>query len=249
MSQIKIATLIFTSILFLNCESKNDKFPTDKRYWDTKDYEKITLSLRYGTKSDEKLPTFDDPETRLIVEKYTDPQNYLVVLDDNELGIKHKNRVGEEFFRRWKDMTSVYTARDRKDNFIYEKEMLAVNQFGLGLQLKYFKLGNDEIIRNSDNPDDSKYTINSNIKTLIDNYKIYLDYINDEQSFSEAGKVIFSDGLVKHYTQLIELYPKANYNSTRSKMEALNKKSKSKVIKTSLDKIITLIEENQKKEE
>jgi len=249
MSQIKTIALVFISIIFINCESDNDKFPINKRYWDTQDYEKVTRTLRFGTKSDEKLPTFDDPETRLIVEKYTDSQNYSIVLNDKELGIKHKNRVGEEFFLRWQDMTYVYTARDRKDNFIYEKEMLAVHQFGLGLQLKYFKLGNDEIINNSDSPNDAKHTINSNINSLISNYKSYLDYINDEQSFSEAGIKIFSNGIVKYYTMLIKQYPKGNYNSTKSKMETLKKKAKSEVIKNSLDKIIKLIDEKQVKVE
>lgn len=230
------------SILLSNCEAEKEKYPISKRYWTVSDYADVTRTLRYGIEPDEKLPTFNDPKTRIVVEKYTDPQNYLVVLDDKELGTKHKNNIAQKFFSRWQDMINVYNKRDRKDNFIYEKEMLKVFQFGLGLQIRYFTLGNKEILESVDKAEDAKRTMNSNIQTLIGNYQLYLNFINDEKSFSDEGKKIFSDGVIKYYTELIEKYPKANYSETKSKMEALKKKAKSETIKKALTKIIELID-------
>lgn len=245
MKIIKFSLVLLIGILLTNCGEKKETFPLNKRYWGTNDYDNVTRTLKYGIQPDEKLPSFDDPETRAVIEKYADPQNYLVVLDDKELGTKHKNRIAQEFFNKWQDMITVYNARDRKDNFIYEKEMLKVFQFGLGLQIRYFSLGNKELLESADKEEDVRSTIDSNIQTLISNYQLYLNFIKDEKSFSDEGKRIFSDGLVKYYTELIEKYPKADYKYTKSKMEALKKKAKSDTIKNALTKIIKLIESKE----
>ena len=249
---IKIRLILFAilCITLTNCNSEKHEFPLDKRYWDLNDYDKAVLELNYGYESDEKLPTFDNPETRIIVEKLTDQQNFKVVLDDNELGIKHRNKVAEEFFREWKDMTNIYDATDRRDQYLYDKEMLAVWHFGLGLQLKYFKLGNDQIIENADDPNSSrvKNDINSNVRTLIKNYLIYLDKINNENAFTEEGKAKFANGIDKYYFELIGVYPEANYSGMKSKAELMFKKSKSDKIKSSLTKLIELIDSKKKEE-
>lgn len=140
MKIIKYAFLAIICLTITNCKTEEHEFPLDKRYWEVQDYDKVNLELRFGHNDDEKLPTFDNPEKRIIVEKLTDHQNYNVVLDDKELGLKHRNDVATKFFEQYKDMSQIYTARDRKDNYLYDIEMLAVEHFGLGLQLKYFKL-------------------------------------------------------------------------------------------------------------
>lgn len=236
--------LIFICIVFVNCKEEEHSFPLDKRYWTIQDYKDATLELNFGYESDEMLPNFKDPETRAIVEKLTDHQNYLVVLDDNELGLKHRNQVAEKFFKVCKDMTDIYQARDLKDNYRYEQEMLAVEHFGLGLQLKYFKLGNDEIISSADDPESAtvKRNVNSNVATLTDNFILYLDEINNEDSFSDEGQALLAKGIDTYFTQLIELYPNANYKVLERKAELLEKKSQSAVIKKSLTNLKTLID-------
>ncbi|PZW42338.1 hypothetical protein LX95_00648 [Mesonia algae] len=247
MKLIKYAFLAIICLSLTNCKTEEHEFPLDKRYWNTADYDKAVLELRFGYKDDEKKPTFDNPETRLIVEKLTDHQNYKVVLDDEELGIKHRNEVATSFFNEWKDMNQIYNATDRKDKYLYDKEMLAVFKFGLGLQLKYFKLGNDQIRENADDPNSSrvKNNINSNVGTLISNYLIYLDEINNEDAFTEEGKTKLAEGIDTYFTELIELYPNANYSGMKNKAELMLKKSQSSKIKSSLTKLIELI--NSKK--
>jgi hypothetical protein len=247
MKIIKYAFIAFMCLTITNCKTEETKFALDKRYWDTKDYDKAVLELRYGYENDEKLPTFDNPEQRRIVEKLTDHQNYKVVLEDQELGINHRNEVATAFFNEWKDMSQIYTATDRKDKYLYDKEMLAVWQFGLGLQLKYFKLGNDQIKENADDPNSSrvKNNVNSNVNTLIKNYLIYLDEINNEDAFTEEGKSSLAEGINNYFTELIELYPNANYAGMENKAELMLKKSESEKIKASLNNLIELI--NSKK--
>ena len=250
MTKIRIILIALISLTIISCNTEKHKFPLDKRYWDLNDYDDVVLELNYGYEADEKLPTFDDPETRIIVEKLTDQQNFSVVLDDNELGLKHRNDVAEKFFSEWKNMNNIYNALDRKDQYLYDKEMLAVWHFGLGLQLKYFKLGNDQIKENADDPNSSrvKNNINSNVSTLIKNYLIYLDEINNEKAFTEEGKIKLANGIDKYFPALIELYPNANYSGMQNKAELMLKKAESDKIKSSLKKLIELIGSKSKKE-
>lgn len=251
MTKIKYVFLAIICLTLTNCESEKHKFPLDKRYWDINDYDDAILELRFGYKNDEKKPTFDNPEQRLIVQKLTDEQNFKIVLGDNELGLKHRNEVATEFFSHWRDMNQIYQATDRKDKYLYDIEMLAIWHYGLSLQLDYFKLGNEEIKESADDPNSSrvKNNINSNIATLIGNYIIYLDEINDENAFTEKGKNKLAEGIDKYFSQLIELYPDANYSAMRKKAELMLKKSESDKIKSSLTTLIDLIDSKKKMEE
>ncbi len=250
---MKNTKLIFLAFIFLtlnNCKTEGDQFNLTKRYRDTNDYANVIRTLKYDYQSDEKLPTFGDPKTRVIVEKLTDQQNYNIVLDDNELGLKYKNEIAETFFNRWKDMNSIYRATDRKDNYLYEREMIEVFQFGLALQLKYFKLGNDQMLANSDDPnsDGVKFYINSNINSLINNFILYLDEIKNENAFSIEGKKLYAKGINKYFTQLIEQNPEAKYNDLEKKIDLLLKKSESQNIKSALNKLDRLIDSKKQNE-
>lgn len=243
MKKIKLLSLV-SLFLFLNCETEKQKFPIDKRYWTPDDYVSIIRTLKYGYKSDDKLPTFNNPETRIVVEKLTDQQNFKIVLTDTELGLSYKNEVATSFFDRWRDMNGIYDAVDRKDKYIYEKEMLAVWHFGLKLQLYYFKLGNDKIIQESDDPESNatKRNVLSNANTLIKNYTIYLDEINHEKYYSESGLDSYAKGIDLYFEELVELYPNANYENMLRKIDLMAKKSNSEKVKSSLNNLKKNIE-------
>lgn len=243
MNRIKPVVIAIFCLIVINCKEEKHAFPTEKRFWDIQDYRAANLELNYDYESDEKLPSFDDPQTRIIVEKLVDHENFKVVLEDKELGIKYRNEVAQKFFSQWKDMNKIYQATDLKDNYLYDKEQLAVFEFGLGLQLLYFKLGNDQIIERADDPNSKLIInkINSNIGTLIDNFNIYLDKINEEKAYSEEGKKMLAKGIDKYFTDLVELYPKANYGNMLKKINLMYDKSNSEEIKTSLTKLKELI--------
>ena len=62
--------LLFLCFLILSCnENEEHAFPIEKRFWNIKDYKAANLELNYGYETDEKLPSFDDPETSIIVKK------------------------------------------------------------------------------------------------------------------------------------------------------------------------------------
>lgn len=237
--------LFITSIffLFLSCNTEN-RFPTDKKYWDIEDYDYVVRELRFGFKPDEKLPTFDDPENKVIVEKLTDQNNFKVILDDEELGLKHKNEIGQKFFKVWQDMNDIYSQLDRKDIYLYEKERIEVFNFGMALQLRYFKLGNEEIKSKADDPNATNIqeVLNSNVNTLIGNYAFYLDEINNEKSYSNLGLDLIANGIDNYFTELVTLYPNADYEELKNKILLLSKKTKSENIRTALLKLQKLIE-------
>lgn len=249
MINTKYILVLFLSFLVINCsEKEKHSFPIEKRFWDIKDYEAASLELNYGYENDEILPSFDDPETSIIVKKLVDHENYKIILNDNELGIKHRNGIAEKFFVRWKEMTNIYQAMDRQDNYLYDKEQLAVYEFGLGLQLRYFKLGNDVILENSDDPNSVNYHVNSNIQNLIGNFINYLDNINEEKSYSEEGKIMISQAIDSYFTDLVKLYPNADYRAMIKKIDLMKVKSESQEIKNSLTKLKQLIDSKKTQE-
>lgn len=232
-----------TLILIFSCETKSSKYPLEKRYWTIEDYDNVIKHIKYGIKSEDDLPTLKNPETRVVLEKLTDPQNYLVVLNDKELGLKYKNKFGSDFFNKWTDMTTIYDKLDKTDKYKYEIENLKVWQFGLGLQVKYFYLGNENILKNSDESDSyyTNSTIKSNEETIINNFNIYLDELNSPEAYSKEGIEFYNDGLRKYFTKLIEAFPKANYKDMEKKIGSVTKKAKYNSTKKELQKILELI--------
>lgn len=247
MTKINTLFFLFSLLFFTNCNTQNERYPIDKRYWDNTDYSNVVRELKYGYDDDEILPSYSDPENRIVFEKLVDQQNFKVVLDDDELGKKHRNEISSDFFMRWKDMNTIYRRTDRKDQYIYDREMMEVWHFGLSLQLRYFKLGNDVIAESSDDPNSgqARRVINSNVRTMLSNFNYYLDEINNEKAFSDEGKKMISKGIDTYFPKLVELYPKANYNVMQRKIELLEKKTQSQNVKTSLVKINELIKSKQ----
>ncbi|WP_282049614.1 hypothetical protein [Maribacter aquivivus] len=249
MINTKYILVLFLSFLVISCsEKEKHSFPTEKRFWDIKDYEAASLELNYGYEKDEKLPSLDDPETSILVKKLVDHENYKIVLNDNELGIKHRNGIAEKFFVRWKEMTNIYQAMDLQDNYLYDKEQLAVYEFGLGLQLRYFKLGNDVILESADDPNSVNYHVNSNIQNLVGNFINYLDNINEENAYSEEGKIMISHAIDTYFIDLVELYPNADYRAMIRKIDLMKAKSESQDIKNSLTKLKELIDSKETQE-
>ncbi|CAM3698541.1 hypothetical protein FLGE108171_10955 [Flavobacterium gelidilacus] len=238
----KLVLILF--VAFIGCNNEDHNFPMDKRFWSINDYRNAVTELRSGYKEDEELPNFNNLETRAIVEKFTDTENFNVVLQDNELGIKHKNEVAGDFFMVWKDMINIYNILDKKDKYTYELEYLETYKFGLELQLSYFKLGNEEILKSADDPDSesTKRVLDSNISTLISNYTNYLDLVNSENAFSENGKKVYAESISEYFSKLINNHPDFDYSDLKSKNTLLMSKSNSEIIKNSLKEINILID-------
>lgn len=245
---MKLNKLLIISLLSCTFSCGGGKYndiPLDKRYWTPDDYDVVVFAIRYKSNPDESLPTFENPETRLILEKLTDSQNYLVVLDDSELGIKYRNEVAERFFSEWRDMNKIYWEMNRQDKYLYPYELVECYKFGLGLQLKYFQLGNDSMMENAVDPNSQrlKRIVSDNIGTLISNYGNYIDLIKNEDSFSEKSLESYAEGLDEYFTLLINQYPDKNYKGIKNKLELLNQRVTSTQIKNVVEKLNSLIDE------
>jgi hypothetical protein len=111
--------------------------------------------------------------------------------------------------------------------------------------LKYFKLGNDKIIEQSDSPESEKDIVNANIKTIIRNYTLYLDDLNNEKYFGTYAPLL-ADGITVHFFKLIETYPNGDYTDMLTKAKFSLGKVQTKEIKLSLTSLIQKLESMQK---
>lgn len=240
--------------LFIACDKKSthDFPPLDKRYWTVEDFENATGEIKYNYNAEEELPTFSNPETKPILDKLLDTQNFKVILEDNELGLKYKNEIATNFFETWQNIINPYGKLDKRDKYLYENEYIAIIDYGLQLQLYYFRLGNEEIKNSTEDYSTVQSTIESNVNTLINNFTNYLDEINKENSYSENGKKLLAKTINKNFSSLINENPNADFSNLKQKMEVLIKKTNNSEIKSSLEVLIKLIDskksENKKPE-
>ncbi|CAM1340327.1 hypothetical protein [Tenacibaculum amylolyticum] len=250
MKKNTVFIVLLLALSFTSCMTEKHNFPVEKEYWDVNDYDKAILDLRFTYEDNETKPTLDHPEQRIIVEKLTNPQNFKIILDDNKLDFNQRNKIASEFISHWKDMNQIYNVTE-SGKYVYGKEMLAVWQFGLELQLAAFDLQFDEILAKSDNPEDEKVKkrVNASMKKLIDNYGNYLNLITNEDAFYEKEKEEYAKGIDTYFKQLIQVYPDADYDRLLNKANAMLKKTRSATIKKSLKRLIDQINTLNNKDE
>lgn len=241
--------VLLLAVNFISCKTEKHNFPIEKEYWDVDDYSKVIFDLRFTYEDNETKPTFDNPEQRIILEKLTNPENYKVHLNNNDLDLNQKIKIASDFISQWKEMNKIYAITDTNDKFLYGKEMLEIWQFGLGLQLTAFDLEFDRIIANSKDPlsEEVKEKIEPSMKELIRNYADYLNLAAKENSFYEKEKESYAKGLDIYFKQLIQVYPDADYDRLFKKATSILEDTKSSTIKTSLKNLIALINTQKNK--
>lgn len=239
-----IVTLILfaTSALFSCKEGIEDKFPMEKRYWRTEDYDQAIRKIKYTTADGERFPEFSNPETQAVIKKLVDHDNFLVVLTDENLGLSHRNKVAGDFFTEYKDLVNAYNKTDRQDKFLYGMELIEILKFGLDLQLYYFKLGNDNIQKEADDPEAASVmrVIKSNEETVFKNFTVYLDFVNNESSFTEEQVKSFSEGINTYFPKLYKFFPNGDRKIIRNKAELMLKKAQDESLKQSLSSLLDI---------
>jgi hypothetical protein len=240
---IGVNILIAFSLMFLfsRC-SKESKFPTEKRFWTTEDYSEVIRIIGYRTPEGEEYPRFSNSETEFVIRKLLDKTNYEVVLDDPELGMNYKNEVAQKFFEQYRDLVQHYAIMDIQDKYIYPEELIEIEKFGLDLQIKYFKIGNDRIKEQSDSPESERTleVLKSNEQTIIKNFNGYLDNINDEKSFGEYAPNL-AEGISVYFPKLHETFPTANFSVMINKAKLMLNKTKVEENKSALIKLIEML--------
>lgn len=234
----------FIPLLILICqcsESRTDKFPLDKPYWGVEEYDKVIRDIDFDTPQDEKYPSYSDPELAVVIRKLVDLNNVDVVAKDEALGLRHRSEFTENMFQEYKELTNLYHVMDREDKFVYPQELVDIHRFGLNLQIHYFKIGNELLIKEADNPDQVKRVVRENENTIISNFNNYLDYINQEKSFDENSLNLFAEGINTYFLTLKKTFPDGNYSGMISKAEDMEKKALNPTVKKSLSQLLDIL--------
>jgi hypothetical protein len=244
---MKLVTNIFffLPLIFMSCGGSNEgSFPTQKRYWTIDDYQNANqelTSLKYNNK---ELPNLDNPGTAPIFKKIIDTSNFTVVTNDNQLGIQHRADFASKMFNEYRDLVDAYSSTDRTDKYKYPVEFAEILKFGLPLQISYIALGNQDIIKDADDPNAQQIVdlIKRNKNILIGNYTLYIEHINYEDRFNEKALISYTDGLKAFFPRLInDVAPDGDYSDMLIKIDNMLKKAKNPLIISQLQNIQTLI--------
>lgn len=245
----RLIAILIPGILFSACESGPDYaelYRLEKQFWTVDDYQNAMYKIN-ATAGSAKKPCYSVPETAPVFSKLVDIQNVAVVVEDEALGIKHRYEFAEGMFNHSRDMIDSYSSLDREDKFEYPRELADVLTFHLYTQMHYFDLGNKNILQNADDPNETsvKNLIAGNEQTLVDNFTLYLDFVNNEKAFTPDALQTYIDGMNEYFPQLIEKYSNANYMRMREKANDMLNKAESPDLKTALTNLIAKIDANK----
>jgi len=212
----------------------------NKRYWTPDDYHAINTELISLKETEKELPNLDNPKTAPIFNKIVDTTNFSVVASDDQLGLKHRSEFMSDLFKEYRELASAYSIIDRKDKYQYPVEFVQILKFGLPLQVHYINMGNENILKNADDPkaDDIVSLLRQNHEILVKNYDIYLDYINHEDRFTDAALMSYAEGIKDFFPALINtVAPDVDYSNMATKVENMLNKSKNPVVSAQLQSL------------
>lgn len=230
-------TLLSFAILAISCEKKSEAFPVDKQVWEIEDYQAAAQEIKYGTPEDEKYPTLiENPE---VFTKLTDKSAVDKILDDETLGLSYRQKYSEDLFDVWKTLVEAYSVKDRQDKYVYPTELVKVRDWGYHLQIKYFKLGNDGILKDAVDPNDLavQNIVKTNEQTAVDNFETGISFLTDEDALTTEAVKEYSAVLEDNYIALANTFKTADYTEMISVIDNISKKIKSDDLKQSLSEI------------
>lgn len=241
-----ILTSLFTSS---GCGSDpNEGYHIEKRYWDAADYHNALSIIQFRNQGPVKLPCYSIPAQTPIFRKLVDVNNFKVIMEDNELGLDFREKYSQEMFDNCRELSQLYQARDNQDKFIYSKELAEIMNFHKEFQISYFKLGNEKIKKEADDPNapDVIKIVRLNEQTLVDNYTNNLDFIKYEKGFSDEALAIYVAGVDKYFKQLISDFPDSDYTAMLTKATLMQQKAEATIVKSMLTNLIVLLDKNIK---
>jgi hypothetical protein len=232
-----ITTLLTAAILTISCGKKEENYPIDKQVWEIDDYKNAAQEIKYGTAEDEKYPTLaENPE---VFKRLTDKNAVDNILNDETLGLSYRQKYSEELFDVWRTLVEAYSAKDRQDKYIYPMELVKVRDWGYHLQIKYFKLGNDGILKDAVDTNDLavQNVVRSNEQTAVDNFETGISFLTDEDALTTDAVNEYSNVLTENYIVLANTFKTADYTEMISAIDNISKKIKSNNLKQSLSEI------------
>jgi hypothetical protein len=244
MRTYKTILFLLGAAMLFGCGSKlPESYHMDKKYWDAKDYDEAVKYIKYTLPKEEGYPRLSDPKTAQVFMKLTDKENVSIVLEDKQLGLKHKSDVASEFFNIAKDILDIYKETDKQDKFIYPLELVKSIEFFLHTQLLYFKVGNEAIIKDAVDPNDAdvQQVIKRNEQTVVDNFNVHIEFLTNEDAFNAAATDEYASVIDVYYDKLLKEFPNADYTLIKNTATAMDAKVKSAKLKKSLENLIEKI--------
>jgi hypothetical protein len=214
----------------------------ERPYWDPEDYNKVMFEIRASQVHGNKHPMLSDPETAPVFYKLVDRDNITVVGDDSALGVKFKSDYMSEMFVKYRELATLYLGMDREDHYVYDNELVEILKFGMFLQVYYFRLGNEHILTEADSPESVNTLLKSNETVIINNFNNYLDFVNQERSFSAEALATYVAGIDEGFGFLLKTFPDANYSANLTKAKAMEQKASSAELKAALSRLISKLQ-------
>jgi hypothetical protein len=171
------------------------------------------------------------------------------VVVDTTLGISHRSKFATEMFEKYKSIEGYYNKLDREDKFVYPSEMAQIILFGVYTQIYYFKLGNENQLKEALDPNSSevKDIVSANAQRIVGNMKISLDYCKKETAFTPDAIHTLDVGFEKYFSLLVSTFPKSDYTELKSQIDLLTTAVKSSETKEMLAKVKEMIAKVEKK--
>jgi len=246
--KLRLVLACALGIFLGSCESGPDYnalYRLEKQYWDVNDYQNAIYKI-HSTVPGTKKPCYAVPELAPVFTKLVDKTNVSVIVEDEVLGVKHRYEYASDMFDHTRNMLDEYSVLDREDKYEYPMELVDVLVFHLYTQLHYFDLGNQNILKEADDPNEAsvKNVIANNEQTLVNNFTLTLDYVNHEDAFTSDALDAYVAVLDEYFPPLIANYPNVNYNEMKEKATDMNNKAKSEKLKAALTNIIAKIDAN-----
>jgi hypothetical protein len=252
MKTILCTLSIAITLLCTGCNNgpdDNEIYHMDKKYWTPDDYDDINVTLNERGSRQQELPNLSNPQSSAIFYKIVDTANIWVGAGDPQLGLVDREHFASKMFEEWKKLVDEYALMDKEDKYQYPGELVAVEKWGLYLQVYYITLGNQKIIKESDNPNSPDVTqvVNDNLQVLIKNYDLYLEHINFEDRFTDDALSAYADGIKQYFPPLITtIAPTGDYSEMSTKIDNMLIKAKNPHIIEQLKNIKDLITQQAK---
>lgn len=240
---------VMIAIVFTSCKKDNlENVTAEKSHWDAEDYEEAYREIRFNTPEGEKYPGLNYHAE--IFNKIIDTESLSAVLDDEKLGLSFRNEFAEKMFQTYKKFDEIYSVLDRQDKYIYPVELIKIKTWGLFVEMRYFKLGNAQIIKSAVNPEDDnvKSVVSNNEQTLINNFQNNIEFLTKEDALTDEAIKEYSITLEQYSSELLTSFPKGDYRDMLITVTDIQKKVQAESLRIILAKFKSSIEELQKKQ-
>lgn len=167
-----------------------------------------------------------------VDKRYWDSKDYGDVI----LKISYGTPDGEEYPRFSNPETSIVIQK------LLDAENYKVIIGDSELGLNYRNEEAQKFFNHSPDSEKIQDIIKSNETTVVKNFNVFLDQVNNERAYGEYASLL-AGGINENFPKLIKSFPNANYSSMKAKAELMLKKAQNEELKAALVSLIEQLKE------